>query len=76
MREPKSTIDAVFEQFAPMLTSKSEPVQAKPLTFWLPHAYKDKYDELQRRTRGKFGKLLKEVLKKSIDRMEKDSSRF
>lgn len=68
----KDSLDSIFENFNPVFSHDSEwnPEANKPLTFWLPDEYKAKYDLLQERTKRKFGKLLKEVLKRSIDRVE------
>lgn len=41
----------------------------EPLTIWITAEYKARYDLLQARSRHKFGKFLKEVIKKSIDKV-------
>jgi CRISPR/Cas system CSM-associated protein Csm2 small subunit len=42
----------------------------KPMTLWIPKVYKMKFDLIQGRTNRKFGKILKEVIKKSIDKVD------
>ncbi len=43
----------------------------KPLTTWIPSAYKERYEELQRRTNRMFGKHLQEVIQLAIDKVDK-----
>lgn len=50
--------------------------ECAPVSFWIPRAYKAKYDLIQSKSKHKFGKFLREVIKKSIDNvvLEKKSS--
>lgn len=70
----KNSLDEVFEQFDLSPANGSDHDNAKPVTFWIPQEYKSKYAEIQERTNGKLGKILKEVIKKSIDRAELEAS--
>ncbi|OPZ23431.1 MAG: hypothetical protein BWZ03_00514 [bacterium ADurb.BinA186] len=38
-----------------------------PISLWLPQEYKDKYDDLQAITGGKYSKFLQQAVKKLID---------
>lgn len=62
----KSLIDKIFTADALKKTEKD----FGTITVWIPLEYKIKYDALQNKTGRKFGKLLQEVLKKSIDQAE------
>lgn len=42
-------------------------VKCEPLTIWVPTAVKAKYDLIQSQSKYKFGKFLKEVVRKSIE---------
>jgi hypothetical protein len=72
-----SDIEDILERFGSL--EMSEPisegsVEHTTLTLWVPQKYKEKFDKLQERSRLKFGKLLKEVIKKSIDRVTIDEA--
>lgn len=76
MAYSKDIIDTVFKQFGPLTTKAAAPPECMPMTFWLPKEYKTKYEKLQKLTRGKFGKAMKEIIKASIERVspaEKES---
>jgi hypothetical protein len=68
------TIDSILENFeldnAPSWDKKTH----QALTFWIPVEHKEKYDQIQFRSKKRFGKLLKEVLKKSIERFDLEAS--
>lgn len=66
--DEKKSIDAILDEFDPSSDAGDEPAKAQPLTIWLPVEYKRKYDELQSRTRGRFGKVLKEIVKCAIEK--------
>ena len=61
-------IDSIFAEFGVLVSKPDRKETSKPMTFWLPTEYKAKYESLQRQSGGQFGRLLKEVLKRSIDR--------
>lgn len=44
------------------------------MTLWVPYGTKKKYQQLQERSRKKFGKHLVNVLKKVIDKVEVEKS--
>lgn len=45
-------------------------IDCEPLTIWIPSGHKAKYDLIQSKSKHKFGKFLREVLKKSIDKVD------
>jgi len=63
----KKSIDAILDEFDVGGKSK-ERSETRPITIWIPLDLKTRYDELQGRTRGQFGKLLKEIVKRSIEK--------
>jgi hypothetical protein len=68
---PVNSIDGLLEEID--LLDLSEPEEnavsrGKGVSFWLPDDYKQKYEVIQRRSKGKFHKLLKRVIKQAIDR--------
>lgn len=71
-----SLIDEMVKELSPKVpTDPGGPKYSKygptglPLTLWLTVEYKEKYDSLQELSKRKFGKFLKEVIKKSIDKV-------
>ena len=64
------TIDSILDGFDKLKVNDEVEVNKKPITFWLPEEYKVKYEMLQGMTKNKFGKLLQEVVKKSIDKID------
>jgi hypothetical protein len=66
------SIDSLIENFDISEGKDENRATLNPFTFWLPHAYKIKYDQIQMRSKRKFGKILKEVLKRSIDKVNLD----
>lgn len=64
------TIDDVLKEFDLTDIPETETKNNKNLSVWIPAQYKDKYDEIQRLSRGRFGKLLREVVVKSIDKVK------
>lgn len=62
-------IDSIFAELGVPVPRSDQKAQSKTVTFWIPLEYRDKYDEIQRQSNGKFGKLLKEVIKRSIERV-------
>jgi predicted DNA-binding protein len=69
------TIDSILDNFH--LESSTE-MKGKPisvtLTLWVPVEYKAKYDRIQAKSGKRFAKVLKEVIKKSIDRFDDQAS--
>ena len=61
------SIEQILKEFDLSSADKNGSVKLEPVTFWLPSDYKIKYDLLQSKSKSRFGKLLKEVLKRSID---------
>lgn len=70
---PEAKIVGLIERLttkfkAAELESKQKTGKAScPVSLWLPPAYKADYDELQKRSDNKFGKLLQELCKNAID---------
>lgn len=50
-------------------------IDSLPMTLWIPHAYKARFDALQARTKKKFGKKLKEVVMAAIDRVDSSAGK-
>lgn len=74
MSEKNITLDSVFKSFEGSLNNLnkfSEPRQA--ITIWVPSEYKTKYDMIQSASKRQFGKLVRELLKKSIDKIDLES---
>jgi len=71
MIEKKTNLDSMFKSFETELTNWQTPsVQRQAITIWVPDEYKAKYDMLQERSKRKFGKLIKELLKRAIDKFD------
>lgn len=60
------SLDSILENFD--LDAAGELEGGKSVTIWLPAAYKDKYDVLQKTTRRRFAKQVRAVLKAVIDK--------
>lgn len=67
--ELKNEIEMLFEEFKPDANNEEKVIKAG-LTLWVPEEYKSKFDVLQELTGRRFGKLLQEVVKKSIDKID------
>lgn len=66
-------VDSIFLNFNPNELS-TEAVDKKPITQWLPVEYKQKYDELQSKTKSRFGKKIQEMIMKAIDLVDEKAS--
>lgn len=64
------TIDSLVAAFDLSQMPGDGPEELSPVTFWLPVEYKAKYDLLQERSKRRFGKVLKEIIKRSMDRVD------
>ena len=62
-------IDEMLLSFDPKTVSSEHPPERMALTIWIPAQSKERFDDLQTKTRKKFGKLLAEVIVKSIDKV-------
>lgn len=70
MTDLKSAMDACLEDLnsLDMDQNKMKFQKARSaISLWLPQDHKDKYDDLQAITNGKFGKFLQQAVKKLID---------
>lgn len=64
----KPSLDAIMGNFDLIEPASTESTKdRKPVTFWVPGAYKDRYDNLQQISGRKFGKKAKEVFLAVID---------
>ena len=68
------SLDQIFEAFDKDIFTPSESSQRQAITIWVPEQYKAKFDSLQDRTNRRFGKLVKAMLMKSIDRIEPEAN--
>ena len=67
----EKSIDEILKGFDPAAeTDTSFHENHTPLTIWLPMSTKAKYDSLQERSRKRFGKVLKQIIIQSIDKVE------
>lgn len=53
---------------------KDESFENECLTVWIPKECKQKYDLLQELSKRKFSKFLRDVVKKTIDKVEVEAS--
>lgn len=68
----KLSLDEILGDFAPSQEEVSvHPKRGVTLTIWVPEEAKLKYDRLQRVSRKKFGKKVREALLTLIDLAEK-----
>jgi hypothetical protein len=70
MNQTVDSIDAMLENFDTKFSMTEEAADRKPITLWVPLEYGHKYEELQRRSKRKFGKLLKAIFMSSIDKVK------
>lgn len=66
----QATSETGLDEFSLTENESDTSVPHEPLTFWIPTEYKSKYDQIQSRSRRRFGKHLKEILKRAIDKIE------
>lgn len=69
MNEISDSIDQMLENFDTRILMDEGVTERKPITLWVPLEYGHKYEELQRRSKRKFGKLLKAIFMSSIDKV-------
>lgn len=62
------SLDSILDNLDASSFKAERPVKLVCVAFWLPEDCKTKYDILQDRTNLKFGKFLKEMIKKSIEK--------
>lgn len=70
MEQIKTEIDSILRDFNVNLKRSEDNEGSKTLTLLIPKKYKTKYDLLQQLTNKSFGKLLQEIVKKSIDKID------
>ena len=69
MREKSKPIDQIFRELE-LLTEAQETVETSMIGLWVPTEYKQRFDELQERTRKKFGKKIQELVMQAIDHLD------
>lgn len=65
MTGDKSNIDLILENFDVNSNDEEDIAQ---INVWIPKSVKDKYNDLQVRTKKKFSKVLKNIIISSIER--------
>lgn len=79
MKQMKQPVDLEFNDLFEQFTAESNDMENTPLdkeaiTLWIPVEYKEKFDRLQRKSKRRFSKVLKEVVMRSIDRVAVDQA--
>lgn len=69
----KKSIDEILQSFDQDST-ESKLRDGCTLTFWVSPEIKKKYDTIQRRSKRRFSRVLKEVIEESIQRIDCDDS--
>lgn len=65
-------VDVKFQNYD-AYRDDSAPTKRKPITNWLPESYKERFDNLQKETKCRFGKDIQEMIMRAIDLAEKAS---
>lgn len=66
----QEAINTLLENLDLESIASSEPVERACISFWVPVAYKEKFEIIQDKSNKRFGKLFQEVLKSSIDKVK------
>ncbi len=69
MQAKIETMDSMLEDLKKSFDDVDSSLNDDAITIRIPEAYKAKYELLQSRSNLQFGKLLKELIKKSIDKV-------
>lgn len=69
----KNSLDSIIDGIDDIFNQDSPIHDRAAITIWVPTEKKEKYESLQGRTRRKFGKKLKEIVIKSIDRVNDEA---
>jgi hypothetical protein len=58
------------------ISNEKEVPQSKcnTLSIWVPLEYKEKFNQIQAQSKNKFGKFLKKIIMKTIDKVEVDKA--
>lgn len=64
------SIKELLEGFDFSDPGSEQSVPPKGITFWVPAEYKAKYMAIQEKSGRRFGRVLKEILLRSIDKVE------
>jgi len=73
MREKKS-LDAIIGSFDPTETTEVGNLKGGTVTTWLSPEYKASYDRLQKQSKRRFAKIVRELIQTAIDRAEAKAS--
>lgn len=68
------SLKEIFGSFDPNATERVDRQECKPLTVWVPIAYKDRYDRIQKSSKNGLSKTLKRIVMASIDIAEAKAS--
>lgn len=68
------TIDDMIKGFEENQSEDLVEEKRYPVTFWIPQRYKEQYDVIQAKSKRRLGKLLTEIITKSIDRIAANAS--
>lgn len=66
-------IDDILSNFELNQAENSKKEVKMPVTFWIPEKHKLTYDLIQCQTKKRFGKVLADIVIKSIEKIEKSS---
>jgi hypothetical protein len=64
------SIDEILEKFSFICRASDERTDLGAITIWLPVKTKAKYDTLQRQSKRRFSRVIKEIVQKAIDRAD------
>jgi hypothetical protein len=63
-------LDALFEGIDFSQIFESDLEETDQIGMWVPVTYKHRYVVIQRKSNKKFGKLLQEIVKRAIDKVD------
>jgi len=66
----QAIIDSLVSTIDLSTIESNETLERGCISFWVPKEHKEKYEQIQGRTKSKFGKIFQEVLKSSIDKVK------
>lgn len=64
-----SSLDSILDDFEINQSGENQKDDSCPITLWIPVKYKERFAELQEKSNKRFGKKLKEVIMRSIDKV-------
>lgn len=68
---PKS-IDGLLGEINDLMSTQADviSIDRKSVTVWIPAEYWKKYDAIQKKSRGKFHKVIRQVMMRAIDSIQ------